>query len=322
MKTWSLIICAYTEKRWDDLLAALASVKNQRLHPDEIILVIDHNPSLYLRATHELEGVVIIENSLARGLSGGRNSGIAIAQGEWIAFMDEDAVAEEGWLEKLQGAYQDPRVMGVGGAILPLWLAGRPAWFPDEFTWVVGCTYRGLPKATSTVRNLIGCNMSFRAEVFRSIGGFRTGLGRVGTLPFGCEETELCIRASQRLSEKVFVYEPQARVFHRVPKSRSSLRYFLSRCYAEGISKAMVASVTGGRDGLSSERAYTRKILPEGILRGVRDALFARDLSGLGRAGTILAGFLCTALGFLAGKLSLFLQWKSFRRPIEEVEFM
>ena len=75
----SIIICAYTEKRWDDLVAAVASIQQGSIVPREIILVIDHNPILYQRALYEFSDVVVIENQGGPGLSGARNSGVAIA---------------------------------------------------------------------------------------------------------------------------------------------------------------------------------------------------------------------------------------------------
>ena len=158
----SVVICAYTEERWGDLVAAVDSVKHQTRPPDEIIVVIDHNPRLLQRAEQELDGLIVVPNQESRGLSGARNSGIAAASGSVIAFIDEDAVAEPDWLERLGQAYQDARVLGVGGAVDPMWLGGRPGWFPEEFDWVVGCTYLGFPTSRSPVRNLIGCNMSMR----------------------------------------------------------------------------------------------------------------------------------------------------------------
>ena len=90
----SVVICAYTHDRWDDLVSAVASMHSQTLQPREVIVVIDHNPELFARAGSALDGVVVIENHERKGLSGARNSGIARAQGQIIAFMDEDAVAE------------------------------------------------------------------------------------------------------------------------------------------------------------------------------------------------------------------------------------
>lgn len=299
----SVIMCAYTEERWNDLVDAVASIDAQTTAPKELILVIDHNPRLFERARDQFPQALVVENHEEKGLSGARNSGIAAASGEIVAFMDEDAVAEPDWLECLLEGYTGPEVMGVGGAINPLWMAGRPAWFPDEFDWVVGCTYRGMPKRTAPVRNLIGANMSVRREVLEALGGFRTGLGRVNTLPLGCEETELCIRALQRWPEGSFIYNPAARVGHHVPAKRGTLGYFVSRCYAEGISKAAVARLVGAGDGLSSERQYTLRTLPAGVLRGIKNGL-SGHIAGLGRSTAILTGLGITGLGYLAGTVS------------------
>jgi glycosyltransferase involved in cell wall biosynthesis len=299
----SVVICAYTEHRWDDLVAAVESAQHQHVGPREIIVVIDHNPALLKRAQAHLPAIVV-QNSQPRGLSGARNSGIAVAQGSVIAFLDEDAMAMPDWLARLMSGYGDPRVLGVGGAIEPLWQSDRPDWFPAEFDWVVGCSYRGLPQTSTSVRNLIGCNMSFRREVFKAVGGFRSGIGRIGTLPLGCEETELCIRVRQRWPQHRLYYEPQARVMHRVPRSRTNWRYFCSRCYAEGRSKALVSRFVGTKDGLSAERAYTFRTLPQGMIQGINDTLFRGDLMGIARAGAIGAGLLTTAAGYMIGSLA------------------
>lgn len=295
----SVIICAYTEDRWDALGAAVKSVQQQSLPPAEIIVVVDHNMQLLERVRAHLPGVVVIENSEPRGLSGARNSGIAVAQGAIVAFLDDDAVAEADWLLQLSRPCLDPQVLGAGGAVEPLWLSKRPAWFPEEFYWVVGCTYQGMPEMLTVVRNLYGgCNCIWR-EVFEVVGGFRNGIGRVGTVPRGCEETELCIRAKQHWPLKVFIHEPQARIHHRIPRDRASWRYFRSRCYAEGLSKADVAKYVGARDGLASERSYVLRTLPRGIVRGLNDALLHRDLAGLARAAAIVVGLAVTTAGYL-----------------------
>jgi glycosyltransferase involved in cell wall biosynthesis len=300
----SVIICAYTELRWSELVAAVKSVHSQDTPPREIIVVIDHNPRLFERLCREIEGVIATQNREAPGLSGARNTGVAMACGQLIAFLDEDAVAEPDWLMQLGARYGDPLVFGVGGGIEPNWVDGRPAWFPEEFNWVVGCTYRGMPDRTAPVRNLIGCNMSFRREVFQIDDGFRNGIGRVGTLPVGCEETEFCIRLSQRRPQSQLLHEPMARVRHRVPAGRATWRYFLRRCYSEGISKALVARFVGAGDGLASERDYVLRTLPRGILRGVADAMLRHDLLGLARSGAIVCGLGLTAAGYMAGSLA------------------
>lgn len=300
----SVIICAYTEQRWQDLQDAVASVHNQNLAPRELIVVIDYNQALYERSVAAFPGAIIIQNTQPRGLSGARNTGIALAQGNIIAFLDDDAAALPDWLEQLSQGYDGPLVLGVGGSIEPVWAGGEPRWFPEEFYWVVGCTYRGMPLVAAPIRNMIGANMSFRREIFEAIGDFQNGMGRIGTLPMGCEETEICIRALKRWPARVFMYEPAARVKHRVPAARSQWRYFQSRCYSEGRSKVQVSRLVGAGAGLSTERSYTFKTLPQGVVRNIFEVILRRDPSGLSRAVAIIAGLATTVAGYASGTLS------------------
>lgn len=297
----SVVVCAYTLDRWDDLVAAVTSLQRQSRPPAEIIVVSDHNPHLFERAMAAWPHLTVLENEERQGLSGARNTGVRATKGDIIAFVDDDAAAEPDWLERLATAYDDSDVLGVGGAILPRWETRRPAWFPEEFDWVVGCTYKGMPTTRSRQRNLIGANMSFRRELFDVVGNFQTDMGRIGTRPLGCEETELCIRATQTLAGMHYVYEPLARVHHRVPASRGTWRYFVSRCYSEGLSKAQVSSRVGSDAGLASERTYATRTLPAGVLKGLGDAVLRGRPAGLGRAAAIVLGLAITAAGYGRG---------------------
>lgn len=298
----SVVVCAYSLERWRDLVEAVASLRRQSAPPAEVIVVIDHNDALLVRAGAKLADVTVVPNRHGRGLSGARNSGIAAASGEIVAFLDDDAIADGDWLERLGVGYADPRVQGVGGAVVPRWAGRRPRWFPAEFGWVVGCSYVGQPVRPTPVRNLIGANMSYRRQAFQLAGGFREGIGRVGRTPLGCEETELSIRVLALSPEHRVLYDPEARVEHRVPRSRQRVRYFLARCYAEGLSKALVTRLAGTERGLSAERAYTFRVLPRGVLAGI--VAGARgDLAGFGRAAAIVAGLGTTTLGYVLGRL-------------------
>lgn len=299
----SVVICAYTDKRWSQTCAAVNSVLVQRTSGVEIILVIDHNRQLFQRLSALLTDITVVESCEAPGVSGARNTGVALARGDIVAFLDDDAAAEPDWLKFIHDAYSDPAVMGVGGLILPRWETGPPRWFPPEFYWVVGCGYLGMPGPHVPVRNLIGANMSFRREAFKIGGRFPAGVGRnSGKRPFGCEETEFCIRLGQRSPGSVLITENRAAVSHLVPRARCRFSYFASRCYAEGLSKADVATSVGGTDGLSSERHYATRTLPKGVVRGVADALRG-DLGGLGRAGAIVIGLGATTAGYLVGSV-------------------
>ena len=314
----SVIICAYTEDRWDDLVASVESVQQQTLSPKEIIVVVDHNPNLLKRVREHIAGVLAVENREVKGLSGARNSGVTVAQGAVIAFLDDDAIAETNWLEHLAACYTDPHVLGVGGKIEPLWLGMRPAWLPEEFYWVVGCTYRGMPEAVQPIRNPIGANMSVRRHTLMVVGGFREsfgcnhnttekGVAFVGPKWLqhhaGDEETEFCIRATRQWPDAVWLYTPSATIQHRVPVQRTRWTYFLWRCYDEGLGKSTIVRLHGIRAGLSSERTYTFKILLLGVMRSLTDTLFHRDPAGLARAATIIVGLAATTAGFLAGSL-------------------
>ncbi|MGP2437443.1 glycosyltransferase family 2 protein [Streptomyces sp. JW3] len=303
----SVVVCAYTEDRWEDILAAVASVRAQSRPALETLLVVDHNTALQDRLGKEYketDDVRVLANAGPRGLSAGRNTGIAAARGEVIAFLDDDAVAERDWLLHFAGAYDDPRVMAVGGRTVPVWASGRrPVWFPEEFDWVVGCTYRGLPPGRVRVRNVLGGNASFRRAAFDAAGGFATGIGRDGDKrPLGCEETELCIRLSRARPDAVLLIDDRAVIHHRVPAPREHFGYFRTRAWAEGLSKALVARSVGTEKGLESERRYASRVLPAGVARGLRDAVLARP-GGAGRAGAIVAGVLTAAGGYLVGSV-------------------
>lgn len=304
MTTISVIICVYTMERWDELVAAVKSAQQQHTPPLEIIVVVDHHPLLLQRVRAHLPEIVAVTNQEPQGLSGARNSGIAVARGSLIAFLDDDAIADPDWLTHFSTSCEDPDVLGVGGFVEPIWPGKRPSWFPEEFYWVVGCSYKGLPQTLTPVRNPYGGCTCIRREVFATIGGFRNEMGRRGAQPLGGEETELSIRARQYWPKRTFLYEPRARIRHRISPQRSGFRYFLSRCYAEGLSKAAISRYVGISDGLESERSYTLRTLPQGVARGVRDGIAHFDLASLQRAGAIIAGLSMTATGYLVGAIS------------------
>src|SRR3954464_9854924 len=225
MPTVSVVICSYTRSRRQWLEEAVASVRAQTVPPLEVVVAVDHNPELFAWVQTALPDAVAVASEGPRGLSGARNAGVAAARGDVVAFLDDDAVAAPDWLDRLLGPYDAPRVLGVGGSIAPRWIDGAPPGFPAEFGWVVGCSYVGLPTARAPVGNLVGANMAIRRDVLDRAGGFASALGRVGRLPAGCEETELCIRAGRGHAGGVFVHEPGARVDHTVPAARASWRY-------------------------------------------------------------------------------------------------
>jgi glycosyltransferase involved in cell wall biosynthesis len=296
----SVVICAYTLARWDQLQQAVESVASQT---SDLVIVVDHNDALLERCVARWPGHRVVANRHAQGLSGARNTGVSEATGDVIAFLDDDATADSRWLELLTAQFADASVGGVGGYVAPAWAGSPPAWLPSEFWWVLGCSYTGLPAETAEVRNPIGANMAFRSSVFERVGGFREEIGRVGTTPLGCEETELSIRA--RAAGFTIWYRPDAIVHHWVPAERVTLRYFLRRCYAEGLSKAVVSAVAGRHDGLAAERAYVTRTLPAAAASAlVQTGRGPARLDGLARLAALVGGVLAAVDGFVRGTLA------------------
>jgi glycosyltransferase involved in cell wall biosynthesis len=301
----TVVICAYTERRWEMLLGAINSVLHQELQPDQVVLVIDHNPVLLQWTRAAYPELTVVASNGPRGLSGARNTGVSQARGDVIAFLDDDATAEPDWLTRMLVHYDDPRVLAVGGSAIPANQEARPRWFPPEFDWVVGCSFVGQPSEVTPVRNLIGCNMSFRRSALDQAGRFDPALGRVGGVPVGCEETELCIRLQQRHPDGLVLYEPAARVRHHVSTDRWTWGYFRNRCFSEGRSKAVVARLVGPDVGLSAERHYSRRVLPRGVRRGLLEVGAGRDFGGLTRSAAIVVGLLMTVAGYLSCRMSI-----------------
>lgn len=298
-----MVICAYTLDRWTQIVSALNSVQAQTTKPCEVLLVCDHNRALLDRAQVAFPTVRVLANSSTRGLSGARNTGVLAASGDVVAFLDDDAIAAPDWAARLEGAYQTDDVIGVGGRVVPLWGAPRPRWLPEEFLWVLGCSYKGQPTDRAEVRNAIGSNMSFRREVFTAVGGFDVGMGRIGKDAGGCEETELSIRAAGIRPAAKIVLEPSAVCHHLVTPDRVTRHYFRRRCRAEGRSKAVVSMLGGADAALKSERRYVRQVLPLGVLRGLRD-LLTGDLAGGARAAAIVEGLFFTSSTYAVARAS------------------
>ena len=84
-------------------------------------------------------------------------------------------------------------------------------------------------------------------------------------------------------------------------QERLKVKYFLRRCWHEGISKASVVQLAGASAGLESERRYVTAVLPAALLRNLRHGLTG-DMGAFMRFAMVLAGLTSTATGYLSGK--------------------
>jgi glycosyltransferase involved in cell wall biosynthesis len=316
LPTVSVVIAAYADERWSQICDAVESVRSQTAPVLETVVVVDHNPGLLARARREFTDCTVIANTGARGASGARNAGVTSCHGEIVAFLDDDARSSAHWLAALLRHFTREDIIGVGGRIDPLWASSRPRWFPAEFGWAVGFSYLGMPEEAQQVRNVWTANMAIRRSVFEAVGGFREEFGKVGDVARP-EDTDLCLRTAEGRGS--WLYEPAGKVGHWVPRQRTTFRYFARRCFHEGQGKAALAALDGAKESTATERSYTRRVLPRGVLLGLRDAVRG-DAWGAARAAAITVGFAVTAVGFAAGAatgISLPLQGNSRGRSVQ-----
>lgn len=295
----TVVIATYDLARWDLLEAAVTSVQSDSGMQAQVIVSVDQNEALYERVRTNWPGVTVVRNAYGRGASGTRNTAAELACTPYVVFIDDDIKVRPGWLDRLLAPFADPTVVGTGGGVVPRWQASRPAWFPEEFDWVVGASYRGMPTRQDVVRNVWSENMAVRAEIFQAVGGFRSAFGKVGSYN-SPEDTDLCIRMAAIAPGCKWVYVPEALVEHHVPAVRSRFSYFLQRNYREGVGKVQMADLIGMHETLQSERDYVRRTLPTGILAGLWQSFRYGNLHGFLRAGAIVAGVLAAGAGAIA----------------------
>ena len=98
------MICASSDDRFELLRDAIGSARRQEVAAREVIVVIDHNPSLLMRARAAFPAVRVLSNEETKGLPGARNAGAFAAQGALVAFLDDDAAAAPDWIKELHAA--------------------------------------------------------------------------------------------------------------------------------------------------------------------------------------------------------------------------
>jgi len=291
----SVVIACHSMDRWSHTIAAIDSSLGQQPRPRHVIVVVDNNIELYDRLLTESRDMIVLHNTGERGASATRNLGVEYAVTSLVAFLDDDAVARPGWLLRLIAPFVDPSVIGTGGGIAPAWEGTVPAWFPSEFGWAVGASYRGMPRTPQRVRNVWSGNMAVRRASFDAVAGFRRGFGKLGNTSRP-EDTDFCIRVTTAVGGS-WMYVPDAWVDHRVPQERGTFRFFVRRCYAEGRGKIAMSRLLGSDGSLGTEGDYLRRTLPSGVRRGVSIAVRRGELIGVARAGAIVVGAGASAVG-------------------------
>jgi glucosyl-dolichyl phosphate glucuronosyltransferase len=301
--TADVIICTYTDERWDLLDRSIRSVMDQSVMPQKVIVVVDHNRELTERCrAHWWAGdsalrvpVEIVENRFDGRLGSARNTGLLLATADVVAFLDDDAEAATDWLERLLNVYaSNPSAVAVGGAPRPKYSVPRPNWFPTSFDWVFGCHYRSMPSELAPVRHLIGASMSVRRDFILGAGGFHAD---------DHDDMDLSHRVFHARGPAALLYEPRAEVYHHVPPERLTWNYFWRRCFYVNRSKVAAVAQLGDAGNLGAEFRFAARTLLE--VGPASLAAIAGESTRLRQwlveaVGTALAG-----AGYLSGKMRL-----------------
>jgi len=258
----SVVVCTYSEDTYEHFCESVESVRDQTYDDVEIVLVVDGNEALYDRVREEygdLENVKLHCNDENVGLSASRNNALEYVTGDVVALIDDDAVADERWIEELVSVYESSDAIAAGGPLKPLWVAGKPSFLPEEFYWLVGVNRPGFADDGEEVRNTFGSNISFRTEVLRDLGGFSSHVGRQGEKNLQAHETEFCARMAEEY-ERGVVYNDDAVVSHKVFDYRTDPRWLFERAFYQGYSKRAMESLVSS-DSTDEETEFLGELV-------------------------------------------------------------
>ncbi|SJN10408.1 glycosyl transferase, family 2 [Leucobacter sp. 7(1)] len=249
-------VCIATLGRSRALAETVRAILTHTLAAVEV-LVVDNDPRSG-RVHSALEGLhdprLRIVTEPRKGLSLARNRGISAARGRVVAFTDDDAHPQPGWIDALLSAFSDPVVGGVTGRVIPMSTAtDEERWFEEAIGFDKGETRnewgRGNIAASGWQRGRrgpvypiaagefgSGNNMAFPRAFLVEQHGFAETLG-AGSLTRGGEDLDVFRRVI--LAGRVLRYEPAALVKHQHRDTLPALRTQLF-----GYGTGMAANVT------------------------------------------------------------------------------
>jgi glycosyltransferase involved in cell wall biosynthesis len=276
--TLSIIICSYNRASYiSDALTSLY-VQSSGLDDFEVIIVdnnsTDNTKEVYAqwRQTNT-NGQFTFISETKQGASFARNTGAAIAKGEWVCFMDDDAVATTDYVKNIIKHIQDqPFIVGFGGRIIPKYIPAEPKWMSYYVSSLVGnFDYAPTACAFENGKYPLESNMIVKKSVYDQIGGFNVNLpGVVGTLRIGGEGKELFYKIIA-LGHTIY-YDPSICVHHVVEVKKLTSEYMYR--VASGIGRGEKTRTLNISNG-----AYIMKILEyllklgAGIILGIKYAI-------------------------------------------------
>jgi len=240
----SAVLCTFNRAHY--LRRALQSLVAQSLSEGQYEIIVVDN-----RSTDDTSQVVRKEfggvSNLRylyepiQGLSQARNTGWKNARGMYVAYLDDDAVADTEWLGKIVEVFETlkPQPGCVGGRVEPIWEAPQPAWLSDDMTsYLAILNYSDAPVALGNPDYLVGASIAYPRQLLETMGGFQTRLGRRGKNLLSNEETLL--HRGLKAEGYACMYHPEILAWHHIQASRLKKTWFIRRLYWQGVSDALV----------------------------------------------------------------------------------
>ncbi len=281
----SLIICTYNREKF--LPDCLDSLANQKLDPGAFEIVLINNNST--DSTHRIAGAFLARHpelnvqyhiEEQQGLSHARNRGLAESRGQILTFFDDDAIAMPDAGQRILDFFEaHPQAFALGGKVIAKFETRCPKWF-NRFSASLYFSHYDKGDRPFSYRGQgypIGCNMSFRREVFDRLGGFDVNLGRKGKQMLGAEEKDLFARIRQ--AGMAYYYDPSVKVYHQIAADRVGQPYMDKLAFGLGQTHRMLYCERPGwacfRAGVLILLKFIAAIgLALGYLLGGRPAVF------------------------------------------------
>ena len=175
------------------------------------------------------------------GLSLARNRGVHLAAGDWVVFLDDDAVPFPDWLEKLLATVTaaSPTQAVIGGGIYPRWPANMNGeHLGKRWKMFLSLAEADRPGSVTEGYTVNGANYAIRRSVLLDIGGFSEKLGRVGDSLISGDD---CLVTSRVLDAGLgATFDPAFKVYHKISRERLKISWILRRTFWEGISEIRI----------------------------------------------------------------------------------
>lgn len=297
----SVIVSTYANDRYNDLICLLETIKSQTYSNIEPIIVVDKDKDLFdkLNNDGQFSKMIFVFNPNNRGLSYSRNIGIKRASGDILAFIDDDAVACSDWAKALVETFDNEHVGAVAGDIIPMWEHESMSWFPKELFWMISCSYIMTPNFKCEIDRGFGTNMAFKKNVLEKVGIFDIKLGINGKNWVGGEDTVMFLKVKD-IGKKV-IFNPDAKVFHKVYHYRIGMLNIIYRAFNGGNSVAVMKNVLRYNFSNSVENKYIKTLFFEFYPKTFKK-LTTNTTESAKQIMTVTLVIMAESIGYLYGK--------------------